>query len=352
MEGLSAAGNIQGAPADALVSILKFHGIRHVLKWVDNFCIFQTPIIKNGPSPLQYTFDISSILSITDPLGIPWHPIEMKGQNFATTVPYVGFIWDLANHSVSLSAKKRIKYIGKVTAFQALAKGKVTRKECMSIHGTLQHITFVYKDGHSTLPPFSTFLAKFPNDYARHHIPKSVSDSLLWWVAILSNPSCSCSLLPRRIIDPNVWVDASTSWGIGVIIGERWSAWRLLDGWKADGRDIGWAEAIALEMAILWLIHKGYSDWKITIHGDNTGVIGAYEKGHSRNIPRNDSLRRISSCIIPNNIVIAPVYVKSAMNKADPISRGILGLPHLRFRDSIQLPVELIPFIAHAQIPS
>jgi len=100
------AGNIQGAPANALVSILKFHGIHHILKWVDDFCVFQTPIIKSSPLPLKYAFDISSIQSIMDPLGIPWQPIRIKGQDFTTTVPYIRFIWDLANCLVSLSAKK------------------------------------------------------------------------------------------------------------------------------------------------------------------------------------------------------------------------------------------------------
>jgi len=52
------------------------------------------------------------------------------------------------------------------------------------------------------------------------------------------------SLLPRQ------WVDASTDWGIGMVIGSQWVAWKLVHGWKLDGRDIGWAESIALELAI------------------------------------------------------------------------------------------------------
>jgi len=106
MEGLSAAGNNQGVPANALISILKFHRICHILKWIDDFCVFWTPIIENSPLPLKYAFDISSIHSIMEPLGIPWHPIEIKGQEFAMTVPYIGFVWDLANHLVSLTTKE------------------------------------------------------------------------------------------------------------------------------------------------------------------------------------------------------------------------------------------------------
>src|SRR5882672_5741378 len=41
--------------------------------------------------------------------GIPWHPIEKKGQDFASSVKYVGFLWDLEQRRVSLPDKKRVK---------------------------------------------------------------------------------------------------------------------------------------------------------------------------------------------------------------------------------------------------
>jgi len=58
----------------------------------------------------------------------------------------------------------------------------------------------------------------------------------------------------RHPLDLDVWVDMSTAWGIGVVIAHQWAAWKLIPGWKADGRDIFWAESIALELAILILI--------------------------------------------------------------------------------------------------
>src|SRR5882672_3895252 len=263
MEGLSSSGNIQGVPADALVAIIKHHGVDNVLKWVDDFCFFRVPASSSpdgkGGFTHRYSTDITSILSVTDLLGVPWHPVEVKGQDFVSSVAYIGFSWDLENRTVSLSAKKHLKYLEKTRSFMALARSKVTRKEVMSIHGTLQHICFVYRQGRPSLPPFSAFIAKFPNDYARHHIPRSVLDSLAWWEIILQNPSNSRSLLPRTAIDPNVWVDASTDWGIGVIYGRLWAAWRLKPGWKSEGRDIGWVESVALELTVLWLIRDGYT---------------------------------------------------------------------------------------------
>src|SRR5882672_1172846 len=118
MEGLSSAGNIQGCPADALVAIFKYKSICPVLKWVDDFVLFRTPSSSytdtNGAITYTYPYDLLTVKHVTDPLGVPWHPIESKGQDFNSTVSYVGFIWDLERHSISLSSKKRLKYLSKV----------------------------------------------------------------------------------------------------------------------------------------------------------------------------------------------------------------------------------------------
>jgi len=257
MEGLSSSGNIQGVPSDALVTLLKHHGVDEVLKWVD-FCLFCIPIttasVEKDEMIPCYSTDIHLILTFTCPLGVPWHPVTTKGQDFASTVPYVRFIWDLDNRTVSLSSKKCLKYLDKVQTFQGLASSNVSRKQSMSVHGTLQHIMFIYRQGHSSLPPLSAFISKFPNEFALHHIPKSVLICLEWWVAILKNPSNLRLLIPRVVIDPHIWVDASTDWGIGVIKGQLWVAWILKPGWKADGQDIGWAKSITLELAVIWLM--------------------------------------------------------------------------------------------------
>ena len=46
------------------------------------------------------------------------------------------------------------------------------------------------------------------------------------------------------------------NWGIGIVIGDHWAAWKLSEGWKKGDRDIGWAEAITLELAMLWLVQE------------------------------------------------------------------------------------------------
>jgi len=146
-------------------------------------------------------------------------------------------------------------------------------------------------------------------------------------------------------IDPDIWVDASSSWGISIILGKIWYAWSLTPGWRAKGRDISWAESITLEMAMLILTNEEYHDCSVIVQGNNTGIIGAYDKGRSCNVPHNDSIHQITSSIIPNNITIIPIYVMSAMNRANPISHGILGPSNLCAPSPPALPPELAHFL-------
>ncbi len=86
IEGLATTGGIQGTIADACITLLKWKGIHPVVKWVDNFIFFHSP---TSPQPAlgnllstSFPYDLDSILGFMAPLGIPWHPISRKGQDF------------------------------------------------------------------------------------------------------------------------------------------------------------------------------------------------------------------------------------------------------------------------------
>ena len=147
---------------------------------IDNVVIFQSPIsaptesfsFHNSPADnFTYSIDLPSFFDMTSPLGILWHPIEKKGQDFAFSVKYVSFLWEISSHQVSLTDKKCAKLLGKLDAFLLLPHLMVSHQECTSLHSSLQHITFVYRDGCSVLPPLSTFISKFRNDHSHLHIP-------------------------------------------------------------------------------------------------------------------------------------------------------------------------------------
>ncbi len=245
--------------------------------------------------------------------------------------------------TVSLPEKKRIKYLTKVTSFLQIAlEDRVVKYDAAaSIHGTLQHICFIYRDGRSRLPSLSRFVSKFPNKFVSHHIPPSIIADFKWWFNVLSIQSYHRTLQPKIICDVDAWIDASTSWGIGMVIGHRWAAWKLKEGWKTHGRDIGWAETVALELFAMWASTSGLCDCEAPVHGDNTGSIDACQKGRSRNPHRNACIRRLGNSLMSRNISLLPIYVKSEDNRADPISHGNLGLDEDRLDIRFELPLEL-----------
>ena len=165
---------------------------------------------------------------------------------------------------------------------------------------------------------------------------------LKWWFQVLSIPDFHRKLLPwGPAQDIGIFVDASTSWGIGIVIAGHWIAFRLHEDWKVEGWDICWLETVAVEILIYILEAMGFANTTILIHSDNQGTIGLLSKGCSRNFHINLSVRRayvvLTSCFITPELV----YIASENNLADPISRGELGSEVTRITTLFSLPDEL-----------
>ncbi len=186
------------------------------------------------------------------------------------------------------------------------------------------------------------------NRYRRLYPPSSVISDLRWWNNTLSIEGTSRSLVPLGPpVNLNLFVDASTSWGIGIYLDGKWDAWSILPNWKGPCRDIGWLEGVGLEFTIYVLEELGFSNAHITIYSDNKGVIGAFDKGRCRNFKINSSIRRSSNVLASKNILLNLVHVESEANLADPISRGILGSPESRLCTQFNIPDDIKSFFLH-----
>jgi hypothetical protein len=254
-------------------------------------------------------------------LGWPWSPT--KCLPFSSTFPYLGFDWDLAAKTVSIPEKKCLKFLSKLDSWTA--SSSVSISEAQSLIGSLNHCCAVILSSRTHLPLLYRFLAAFPpdNPFTLRRLPKDVLLDAAWWRTILMQPWVGLKL--GQIPPPSnatIYVDASHSWGIGLVINDKWLAWPLKKGWHSDGRDIGWAEFIALELALVTVTHAGWNNLTIHIYSDNTGVIGAFRSGSSRSSEQNTVLRRIILSMHDHNIHITTSYVPSAQNLADGPSRG------------------------------
>jgi hypothetical protein len=344
--GATSAGGVFGRVADAKSAILASKNLGPSKNWVDDFVFFRFPILITSGTP-SFSYSLKDIYDLADQLGWPWK--DSKTKPFAPEFKYLGFVWNLADKTVQLPDSKKTRYLVKLEPWTT--GRKFSRKDAESILGTLVHCSLAIPDGRSRLPSLSRFTASF-NFFSSPFVHRSPNPSVLsdigWWRLQLSAEFCGSVLSKPPVVSPlSFWVDASSSWGIGIILGEEWDSWMLKPGWDKDGRNIGWAEIVAIELGLLFAIHHGYSDIHFSIKSDNQGVIHAIQGGRSRSPQQNLVLQRITLLLSHHRLWISSVYIPSLDNLADPPSRGTPPLGFTRASSTFTLPDPLLPFLSH-----
>ena len=81
-----------------------------------------------------------------------------------------------------------------------------------------------------------------------------------------------------------------------------WLAWKLKDGWRTAGHNIGWAKMVAVDLAVKSMISTGLSNCHVIIKSDNAGVVGALGAGRLQNSEQNLILWHILSSFQSHNI--------------------------------------------------
>jgi hypothetical protein len=161
---------------------------------------------------------------------VPWH--KEKGDiEFLYVTTFIGYSWDLVHKRVSLPDEKRLKFLNRVRIFLNLFSARrCTLKDVERIHGSLCHVAFVYVEGCSRLPSLSNFAASFKgNELIQRYPSRSMLTDLRWWEEELCKPSFHRELRPRGDIqDLGLYVDASTSWGVGIVVQGHWAAFKLI----------------------------------------------------------------------------------------------------------------------------
>jgi hypothetical protein len=401
--GCATAGGLFGMFGDALADILREKGIGPILKWVDDFIFFRIPcpsivgynhlrltegeIIRENGGMLQsggrlwykgrergetgadhyaedlsrpikrivdnpsdgsvYPYGVNEINEITGPLGIPWE--ATKDVPFGRTVPFVGFSWDLERKRVSLPDTKKEKYGMAIREWEQ--RTTHTLEDARKLYGKLLYACCVVPRGRAYLTNLEKMMGTFHDrPFAPRHPPKRLADDLIWWLELLSKPLLEREIPGgRSVVDVGGFSDASSSVGIGVVIGKRWRSWRLLPGWKTDGRDIGWAEAVGMELLVRLIVHLNVLPG-FQVHGNNTGVVEGWWVGRSRNAETNGVFRRIHDLLEECDSILVTRYVNTRSNPADGPSRGICPPAHLLL-PRIDIPFEIRSFLVDYDAP-
>ncbi|RXW24365.1 hypothetical protein EST38_g1487 [Candolleomyces aberdarensis] len=156
---------------------------------------------------------------------------------------------------------------------------------------------------------------------------------LLWWEQRLKTPLVTRSIRnlgpPRNI---GLYVDASTSWGIGIVAGDCWAAFCLKEGWKQPGQGICFLKMLAIELLSYYLNtlilgHFDVQNSHLVLCSDNKGTIGAIMKGRSQNHHINYIIQHLWDMLLDCGIA--------------PLLRGILGNPAKHLPLSFTIPAEV-----------
>ncbi|KAF7760889.1 hypothetical protein Agabi119p4_10298 [Agaricus bisporus var. burnettii] len=154
---------------------------------------------------------------------------------------------------------------------------------------------------------------------------------------------------PEEIVD--VYVDASGT-GIGFYLLGRWQAWKLKKGWKSvKGRDIQWAEAVAVEMGVLLLLKAGYAQKKIRLHSDNRQVVDAFSAENFDQAHVGPIVQLCTDLCCTYGLDCTVEWVPGVENPADNPSRFLFLDKNKRFPCDIMIPHALQEFVLPYCLP-
>ena len=94
-----------------------------------------------------YPYDFDEIDKLTRPLGVPWEISE--GVPFSTSVPFIGFLWDLDQKTVALPEPKKAKY--KLAILEWKKCPTHTLDETQKLYGKLLHSCHIIPRGRAYL---------------------------------------------------------------------------------------------------------------------------------------------------------------------------------------------------------
>ena len=219
-------------------------------EWLEDFhFLLQSFPLRTPDQAHAYTME--DIDDYSAHLGIPWQ--HSKDLPFNSSTSYLGFMWDLAACTMSLSERKKIKYAEALNSW--CQHHTHTLKELEQLYGKLLHASLVIPQGHTYITGLEAMFPLLGHEpFKPQTPPRAIPHHLTWWTSHLQSAPPLPIPTKEEITNVEAFSDASNS-GITITVSPYWRAWALDPGWQEDGRDIRWAEAIAFELLICAVAH-------------------------------------------------------------------------------------------------
>jgi hypothetical protein len=337
--GVAGCGSF-GLPADAWKRIMQSEfDVVKIFRWVDD-----NLFIKRKSS----SCDMKTIAERSVKLGVATS-VE-KCSEFADEQKFIGFIWNGVSKTVRLTEPKLEKRKEQIKEFLH-PKREFKFNEVEILAGRLNHVSLLLPQLRCYSRSIYRWMNEWKKKWATRAPPEDVIEDLSFWLSTLDAYSSTrlCPLIDPTEID---WVgDASTSFGIGVLIGRWWSQLRLKENWAeaSPKRTIAWLETVAIRIGILMLlsIGKNLKGRNFIVWTDNTTTENALQSRKSRDFHSNNEWKQIQKLLIFEDLDITPLRVTSAENVSDGLSRGVQR-PHVaESRVWFNIPDDLSTFMFH-----
>ena len=202
------------ALADALLWILKQHGVSTLQHYLDDFITLGQADSTHCDKNCQIMFGICELLGV--PLA------KEKCQSPSTCIDYLGFRLDTMSMTVHLPEEK-------ITRLSALLQSWIGRKACTkheleSLIGQLQHASAVLRPGRSFLRRMIILSKSKRKPSHPLRLNMGFRSDLAWWILFLQswNGLSLMSAVGREKPAFTVTSDASGSWGCGAYFSTHW----------------------------------------------------------------------------------------------------------------------------------
>jgi hypothetical protein len=302
--GVTGCGTF-GRPANAwkLIMLHKFQ-LTKIFRWVDD-----NLFIKE----VNDDTEMLNIVKRSTKLGVMTN--EEKYTPFKTEQKFIGFIWNGTDQTVRLPPAKLEQRKAQVKTF--LVEGiKFSFDNVEVMVGRLNHIAYLFPQMKCNLCGLYLWLKSWVNKKAKKPVPRNVTEDLQRWMHVLEAYEPT-RLIPEQTPTDIGWIgDASTSYGLGVIVAGWWAWLPMKDSWRLytdHKREIMLLEMAAIRVGLLMLLKLGIQPGRTYLATTETAI----KKRHSRNVDVNDKWRKIQDLLLLHQINICSRRVSLEENRAN-----------------------------------
>ncbi len=289
-------------------------GIRRCCHWVDDF-LFCFPAGEDAKQ------QFAAALAHCERLGVPVKPTKTVWP--CTSLVFAGFLFDTVT---GMTEPRRAFVLGQLA--EACGARRLTARQLQSLLGRLHFVARVLPAGKGFVNRLLSAL-RGKERRTRIRVTKSMRLDFEWWLRVLPQWS-GVGLISRShwvdSCDLDIFTDASSSFGMGGVFGERWFS----EAWSDEDRSSAFAtRRLSMPYLELRSLVRAAELWsrfwggkRIRFQCDCLPVVYALNKGTTRMAGMAELLRRFSALSVENGFEFAAVHVAGVSNViADLLSR-------------------------------